>query len=177
MSGVVSFHSDDLGLTFDLDERFVQAPPVSYPPSVHVVSAHFTLSVPGQWLAAFNVIEARSPHPVVTLEDLGREVDAFLAMQQSWDLKRTQILEPCHADALGGLPAWRTVHIIRPPSPGEPDYDADALRVPVYTQQHALFDGRRRIHMDLTVLPPERYEQERETLDRPFVTLEVARRG
>jgi hypothetical protein len=177
VSDIVTFESDDLGVRFELDARFVQSAPLPDPPGLHVASAHFTLSMRGEWLAAFNVVEALSVQPVRTPQDLQREVEAFLTMQRHWDLSRTEILEPCHAVTLAGLPAWRTAHIIGPPRAGDTEFDAEALNVPVYTQQHAVFDGRRRIHVDLTVLPPERYALERETLDLPFRTLWVERRG
>ena len=172
----MTFESDDLGVRFELDARYQQTPPLPDPPGFHVASAHFTLSVPGEWLAAFNVVEALAAQPVRTPKDLQREVEAFLIMQRHWDLSRTEILEPCHPVTLDGLPAWRTAHVIGPPRSGESEFD-HAQRVPVYTQQYALFDGRRRIHVDLTVLPPERYAQERETLDLPLRTIRVERRG
>ena len=176
MTGAVAFSSDDIGVRFQLDARFEQSPPLPDPPGFHIPSAHFTLSARGEWLASFHVVAAESREPVHTAADLRREVDAFLAMQRSWDASRVDIIEPCHAIRLAGLPAWRTVHVMLP-GPVEDGDDEAVLDQPVFSRQHAVFEGSRRIHLDLVVLPPERYELEREALDLPFRTLQVERRG
>jgi hypothetical protein len=176
MTGAVTFNSEDIGVRFKLDARFEQSPPLPDPPGFHVPSAHFTLSAGGEWLASFHVVAAESPQPVTSDADLQDAVDAFLAMQRTWDASRVDIIEPCHGIRLAGLPAWRTVHIMQP-APVEDGDDAAVLEQPVFSRQHAVFDGSRRIHLDLVVLPPERYELEREALDLPFRTLEVERRA
>ena len=175
MGGAVTISSDDIGVRFQLDARFEQSPPLPDPPGFHVPSAHFTLSAGGEWLASFHVVAARSPQPVTSDAELQDAVDAFLAVQRTWDAARVDIVEPCHAIRLAGLPAWRTVHIMLP-GPVE-DRDEAVLEQPVFSRQDAVFDGSRRIHLDLVVLPPERYELEREALDLPFRTLEIERRA
>lgn len=177
MSGAITFSSDDIGIRFELDARYEQSPPLPDPPGLHIPSVHFTLSVPGEWLASFHVVEARSEQAVHSVEDLQREVDGFLAMQRTWDADRVQVLEPCHSIELAGLPAWRTVHVILPATDEEREDDEAALSQAVLNRQHALYDGHRRIHFDLVVLPPERYDLEREALDLPFHALEVERRA
>ncbi len=176
MTDPVPFESDDMGVRFLLDARYEQSPPLRDPPGFHIAAAHFTLSVPCEWLASFHVVEAASKLPVFTADDLEREVGWFLDMQRRWDLERTEILEWCHAIELDGLPAWRTVHVISP-APGEGEKDDEMDPAPVLTQQHAVFDGMRRIHIDLSVLPADRLEAQREALELPFRTLHIERRS
>jgi hypothetical protein len=169
----VPFENADLAVRFRLDSRFVRSPPLPDPaPGLHIPSAHFTLSVPEEgWLISLHLVEAICSAPVVDGADLQREIDAFLAMQRTWDPARRRVLQPCTAARLAGLPATVTRHVGLP-GPALDD-EEEALDIEVYTEQWGVYAPDRKLAIDITLLPADQRDALAGIVELPLETLEV----
>ena len=141
VSDVITFESDDLGVRFELDARYQQTPPLRSRPAFTCPARHFTLSMPrpGWRRSTWSKRSRRSR--CARRRTWSARSRPFSSCQRHWDLSRRGspgALSSCDP----GRPA-RLAHGARHRSAplGESEFDP-AQRVPVYTRQYALFDGR-----------------------------------
>jgi hypothetical protein len=168
------FSDEALGIAFAIDERFVDA---GFRADDELPSAHFIASVPAEgWIAAFAVVTVGSK-PAPAAEWLADQLGRALASFAQWSPEAHQMLVAPQAAELAGRPAIHVRYRLLGSGPEDmPPEPADAGPVPASLVEHwtvLVAERRWLLAMELMVQPPERWDQERDALGSPFVTLEL----
>ena len=167
------FLDEAMGISFSIDERFID---VGIAAAQELPSAHLLASEPAEgWIAALAIVTVRA-EPLPADEWLELQLARARASFGSWSPDAHEMLVAPEAGTLAGRPA---VHVRYRLCGGvaedEPPQDA-AVPAPASLVEHwaVLVEERRWLPaMELMVQPPERWELERDELERPFRSLEL----
>jgi hypothetical protein len=160
------FRDEAIGVAFTIDERFVD---VGSAADRELPSAHLLASEPADgWIAALAIVTVRA-EPMSADEWLELHLSRARASFGSWSPEAHEMLVAPEAAELAGRPA---VHVrYRLLGSGHedaaPQDDGSAVAASLVEHWTVLVEERRwLLAMELMVQPPERWDEERASLDR-----------
>ena len=162
-----------MGVRFELDDRFED---VGFARDDEWPTAHYIASVPGEgWIAALSIVTVRSePEPADAW--LAGNLDRARASFAEWSPEAHEMLVAPEPAELAGHPAVHVRYRLFGNQPEDQPPDQEAGPVPASLVEHwtVLVEERRwLLALELMVQPPERWDEEREALELPFLTLEL----
>jgi hypothetical protein len=177
-----------LGLEFEIDPRFarIDAGPSGGVPgngdgaageasgssALDLPTAHFIAADPGAgWIAALAMVTVAS-EPGPADEWLAGQLKRARASFAHWSPDAHEMLVAPEAAELAGRPA---IHVRYRLTGDEPEGAADEVLPASLVEHWTVLVTERSwlLALELMVQPPERWHQERETLDAPFRTLSI----
>jgi len=177
-----------LGVEFEIDPRFARidsalpdgapgngngtAGEASVAAAADLPTAHFIAADPGAgWIAALAMVTVASePRPAD--EWLSGQLEQARASFARWSPDAHEMLVAPEAAELAGRPA---IHVRYRLTGDEPEGAAAEVLPASLVEHWTVLVAERSwlLALELMVQPPERWDQERETLDAPFRTLSI----